>query len=204
MNVSNGVAVARSDDVAAILVDDTPEDPSEQSDLEAQWGWATAHFTWSDGTFEFRGSLTGGGTFTVLASGRSWPITYDDFAGYGENTERTGDELAFLDPDTGETLLAIEDEFKEAIAEQHPRWADVVRGQPVDDPTPPPRQRLRVAVLEDSADPVYVDLPPEFPMSTTISPGPDGSFLVLAITRVDGTSREHSIGELTAFAIRRK
>ncbi|HAS09533.1 MAG TPA: hypothetical protein DCS55_03295 [Acidimicrobiaceae bacterium] len=206
MDVTNGVAVARTDDTAAVLVDKTPEDPSEQADLEAQWGWATAQFTWTDGTYEFQGSLAGGGTFTELTSGRSWSITYDDLVGSGDNVSLVGDGRAFVDPDTGETLVTIGDEFKEAIAQQHPEWADAVRGAVVDDPTPSPRQHLQVALIDGSSAPKYVDLPmlpPEFAPGATISPGPDNSFLVVAVTRVDGNSREYSIGEVTAYLVRR-
>lgn len=176
------------------------------ADLEAQWGWATAQFTWTDGTYEFQGSLAGGGTFTELATGRSWPITYDDLVGSGDNITLDGDGRAFLDPDTGETLVTIGDEFKEVIAQQHPQWADAVRGAVVDDPTPSPRQQLQVALIDGSSSPKYVDLPmlpPEFAPGATISPGPNSSFLVIAVTRVDGNSREYSIGEVTAYLIRR-
>jgi hypothetical protein len=205
--VTSGTTVARSGRTTAFLVDVTPPDPYEQEDLEAQWGWAHAQFTWSDGTFEFTGSYMGGGTFTDLRTGRSWPISYDDFVGAGTNTEVVEGEVRFIDPDNGDVLVAIGDEFKNAIAAQHPRWADVVHGATAPDPTPAPARRLRVALTgPEAAAPEYVDLPPLPPEvhGATLAPGPEDTFLVLAVTRIDGDANQFSVSEHTAFLVRRR
>lgn len=203
--VNRATAVARSGSITALLVDATPPHPSEQEDLEARWGWANAEFTWSDGTFQFVGSHTAGGTFTDLRTGRSWAISYDDLVGTGPNTEVVDGDVRVLDPDTGEVVVVIDGgAFKEALAEQHPRWADVLAGAPMPDPTPAPARRLRVAILAPGAPPVHVDLPslpPEAEVATLV-PGPDGTFLITAVTRIDGDADAFTVTERTAYLVR--
>lgn len=209
-SLRNAIAVARSQQTTALLIDATPADPFEQSDLEAQYGWATAPFTWTDGTFRFEGSYMSGGTFTDERDGRSWAITYDDLVGAGDKVEVPADGSGkhFLDPDTGEELVTIRDEFRDAIAEQHPQWADAVRGETVPDTTPAPDRQLRVALFDAGATPEYIDLPPQagdrsMEAFTTLSAGPDGSFLVIAATDFDGDPRSFQVSEWTVYLIDR-